>query len=77
MTLTIPCPGTIGGPCHGGCEHDRCHDARALASKRCCVCGQFLGWEVPIVDDDPARAAHAACVRRVQSAPKPEAAPAC
>jgi hypothetical protein len=60
--VTIPTPGTAGGPCRGSCDHTKCHTLRAMAEERCGHCGVRFGFGARITGEPPL---HLRCAQAV------------
>ena len=49
--ITIPTPGTPGGPCRGSCNHTKCHTVRAMSEEQCGHCGRRFGFGAKITGE--------------------------
>lgn len=57
----LPAPGTQYGPCEGDCDHRDCAATRRMASAKCRICGEPIGYERRFFIEDGA-SVHEVCL---------------
>ena len=60
--VTIPTPGTPGGPCRGSCNHMKCHTLRSMAEDRCHQCNGRFCFGTKITGEPPT---HLRCAQAI------------
>jgi hypothetical protein len=62
-SIRLPFPGTEYGPCKEDCEHKDCKATKEMATTKCYICGQEIGYDTGFYRDDHGLS-HAICLEK-------------